>query len=128
MPNVAMKHDVDPRDAILKNLGDILDGYEILVNEVLVATYRRPEKTASGFFLPRKTLEEDLFQSKCGLVVKVGSKCVFPYVKFGLHDWIVMRPSDGWACEILTAKEPVHCRMVDPKYVRAKIPHPELVW
>ena len=72
MPNVAMKHDVDPRDAILKNLGDILDGYEILVNEVLVATYRRPEKTASGFFLPRKTLEEDLFQSKCGLVVKVG--------------------------------------------------------
>jgi co-chaperonin GroES (HSP10) len=128
MPNVAMKHDIDPRDVILKNLGNVLDDFEICADEVLVATYRRREKTASGFYLPRKTLEEDLFQSKCGLVVKIGTQCVFPNVKIALHDWIVMRPSDGWACEILTAIEAVHCRMIQAKYIRAKVPHPELVW
>jgi hypothetical protein len=127
MPNVAMHHDVDPRKIILKNLGDALDDFQ-MGDEILVATYRRPEKTASGFFLPRKTLEEDLFQSKCGLVVKIGPAAVFPHVKVELHDWIVMRPSDGWACEILTAKEPVHCRLLLPKYIRAKVPQPDLIW
>jgi hypothetical protein len=128
MPNVAMLHEKDPKQEILDKLGNVLDDYEILNNEVLVATYLRPEKTASGFYLPKKTLEEDLFQSKCGLVLKIGPSCDFPTVKIQVHDWVVLRPADAWACEILTGKDPVHCRLLYDKHIRARITNPGLVW
>ena len=47
MPYTRMHHDVDPKDAIHKELGDI-SKIEIFNTNVLVATYIRPTKTKSG--------------------------------------------------------------------------------
>ena len=123
MPNVKMKHDVDPREDILKAVGDI-SGFEICNNEVLIAIYRRPEKTIGGIVLTKSNLDEDLYQSKAGLVLKIGPSCDFPLVPIVLHDWVLVRPADTYALEVNT----VSCRLVYDKYIRVKIPTPDLIW
>jgi hypothetical protein len=123
MPNAAMKHDKDPRDVIIDDIGDI-SGYEIGPKQVLLATYRRPEKTSGGIVLPRSNLDEDLNQSKAGLVIKVGTNATFNGTPIKLHDWLVIRPSDNWALEVNF----VHCRHVFDSEIRARIAHPEMVW
>jgi co-chaperonin GroES (HSP10) len=130
MPNVAMKHEKDPRQQILEALGDI-SGYDIDHKEALIATYRRPEKTSGGIVLPRSNLDEDLHQSKAGLVVKIGAS-FHPLNSAGeryglqikLHDWVVIRPTEAWALEVNF----VHCRMTFHDMIRARIPQPEMVW
>lgn len=123
MPSVAMKHEKDPRDVILEEIGD-LSKFEIANNEVLVATYRRPEKTKGGILLTPSNLNEDLYQSKAGLVVKIGPDCEFKNIEVELHDWVVVRPSDCWALEVNF----VHCRLVYADQIRARIAHPGMVW
>jgi co-chaperonin GroES (HSP10) len=133
MPNVAMKHERDPRQVILDAIGD-LSGFEIAQNEVLCATYLRPEKTHGGIVIPRSNLNEDLFQSKAHLVVKIGNACQFERVsqktgrtlglKIELHDWVVIRPSDALAMEV----NGVHCRLVYDDQIRARIQNCEQVW
>jgi len=128
MPNVAMLHTIDPRAEILAKLGDYLKDFEILNNEVLIATYRRPEATKSGIVLPDSVLKEDLFQGKTGLVVKIGPSCDFPMVPIKLHDWVLIKASDGIAMEILAGDTKVPCRLAMDKFVRVKVPYPWLVW
>jgi hypothetical protein len=123
MPNVAMKHEVDPRQKLLAEVGDVSE-FEICNNDLLVAIYRRPEKTVGGIVLPRSNLNEDLFQSKAGLVLRMGPACEFFGAKIQVGDWIVTRPSDTFALEVNF----VPCRLVIDKYVKAKIPNPEMVW
>lgn len=122
MPNVAMKHEKDPRQIILEELGDI-SGFEIANNQVLIATYRRPEKTRGGIILTPTNLNEDLFQSKAGLVVAIGPGCQFR-IPVALHDWVVVRPSDAYALEVNF----VHCRLAYDDRISAKIPTPGMVW
>lgn len=123
MPNAAMKHEEDPRDVLLKQIGD-LSGYEIGARQVLIATYRRPEKTVGGIIMPRSNLDEDLFQSKAALAVKVGDGAVFCGALVCVGDWLVVRPSDCWALEVNF----VHCRHVFDDQIKARVPHPGLVW
>lgn len=122
MPNVAMKHETDPKTELLKQIGD-LSGFEIDPYEALVATYRRPEKTVGGIVLTRSTLEEDLYQSKVGLVVAIGENFICR-LNVKLHDWVVLRPSDCWAQEVNFT----HCRLVYGDQIRARITQPGMVW
>jgi co-chaperonin GroES (HSP10) len=123
MPNAAMKHDIDPRTQLTDQIGD-LSAYEIGPRQVLIATYRRPEKTLGGIVMPRSNLEEDLFQSKSGLAVKVGEGAVFAGKAIEVGDWLVVRPSDCWALEVNF----VHCRHVFDNLIKARINHPGLIW
>ena len=68
---IVMKHAVDPREVIMKNVGD-LSSVEIFNNQILVAIYIRPEKTSGGVLLPNQTRDEDKWQGKMGLVLKKG--------------------------------------------------------
>lgn len=130
MPNVAMKHEKDPREEILEKLGD-LAGYEIGHHEALIATYLRPEKTKGGIILAQSNLIEDYNQSKAALVVKIG-KDFQPLNAVGervglivnLHDWVVIRPSEPWPLEVNF----VHCRSAFHDQIRAKISNPGMVW
>ena len=133
----------DPKKVILEKLGDI-SGVEIAQNEVLIATYFRPEKTAGGIVLPHANLKEDQYQGKVGLVVKIGSACRFVRhdverditygVPIALHDWIVVRTSDTWPLELngrrdsLERDEFVWCRLVYDDQIRMKVPNPSMVW
>jgi len=125
-----MAHDKDPREALLKEVGD-LSGVEIFNMQVLVAVYIRPEKTKSGIILSDKTRDEDRFQSKVGLIVKKGPSAFvdddgkwFSGLDIKEGDWIVFRPSDGWNVTV----NGTLCRMLDDMSIRGRISHPDQVW
>lgn len=133
----------DPKKEILDKIGD-LSGYEIANNEVLLAIYMRPEKTAGGIILTDGNRKEDRYQGKVHLVLKIGSACRFlredpdTHVVFGLdiklHDWVLMNPSHGWALDINTRSEStdvkdfVPCRMAYEDGIRARVPSPTMIW
>jgi co-chaperonin GroES (HSP10) len=125
-----MAHDKDPREALMKEVGD-LSGVEIFNMQVLVAVYIRPEKTKSGIILSDKTRDEDRFQSKVGLIVKKGPSAFvdedgkwFSGLDIKEGDWIVFRPSDGWNVTV----NGTLCRMLDDMSIRGRISHPDQVW
>ena|ERR1700704_2042801 len=136
-PSAQLKRDV------LAKIGDV-SGFEIAQNEILLAIYQRPETTSGGIIQVAQTLKEDIYQGKVGLVVKIGEHCQFdrpdPYtnivtgIPISLHDWVVVRPSDTWALDInmhsetLSKKDFVACRLVKDKDIRAKIPHPGVIF
>lgn len=128
MPAVAMRHDLDPKDMILDQLGDDISGFEIPDCHVLIATYRRPEKTSGGIVLPAKNLEEDLYQSKVGLVIRVGHGATYNGAPVELQQWLVIRPSDAWALEVIRPGNSVHCRIVYDKHIRGRVDHPDFIW
>jgi co-chaperonin GroES (HSP10) len=145
MPQAAKQiaHASDPKQEILDKLGD-LSHFEIASNEVLLAIYQRPEKTAGGIILTHNSLKEDIYQGKVGLVVKIGDACSFDSVDaysdmvfkldVRLHDWVVVRPSDTWALDIngnpqlMEKKDFIACRLVRPRNIRARIQNPLVVW
>lgn len=130
MPYMLMEHEIEPKKRILDEIGDV-STFEIFNNNILLAVYQRPEKTKSGFILPTKTLDEDRFQSKVGLLVKIGKRAFEPNNEgwfdgetFNLNDWIVFRPSDGWNITV----NGVLCRMLSDTQVRGRSQHPDEVW
>ena len=138
MPAVAMLHEVDPKQAILDRVGD-LEGIDVFGSDMLVAIYKRPEKTKSGLILTDTTRKEDIYQGKVGLVVKMGP---FAYVdddgnKFrdiNVGDWIVFRPSDGWQVTLNTLQrsiskdDTVDCRIVGDGSVRMRVSDPDFIY
>ncbi len=138
MPSVTMEHKVDPREALLAKVGDI-SGIEVFGNDLLVVIYQRPEKTKSGLYLPDVTREEDRYQSKCMLVLKMGSTCFIDengkrFRDIGPGDWIVARPSDGWAITLnsgatgVSKQDAVDCRILSDLSVRARVSNPDLIY
>ena len=122
MPPMIMQHDVDPAEQLRKELGD-LSNLEIFNNQILCAVYLRPEKTKSGIYVPDKNRDEDRFQSKMGLVVKLGpSACEDPTgewfkgVKIKENDWLILRPSDGWSITV----RGVLCRLVEDVNIKGR--------
>jgi co-chaperonin GroES (HSP10) len=119
--------DADPKKRLLDQVGD-LEGYHCLNNRVLVATFKRADKTKGGLILDNK---EDEWQSKTGLIIAIGPMAFddsdgkwFQGVKPKLHDWISFRPSSGremdvhgWPCRVF---EDVHIDMI--------VPAPDSVW
>ncbi len=89
MPFMLMEHEVDPKEKLLKDLGDLSE-VEIFNNQLLVAVYLRPEKTKSGFYLPDQNRAEDQFQSKVGLLVKTLSVRSYTFVTVLLRLRIVV--------------------------------------
>ena len=134
---------IDEKQAILNKLGD-LSQIEIAQNEVLVAIYIRPEKSAGGILLTPNYRKEDNYQGKVGLVVKIGSACRFVRtdektgitygVDIKLHDWVVTRPSDTWPLDVNAGEDTfdpknfTNCRLVFDDQIRMKIPSPAMVW
>jgi co-chaperonin GroES (HSP10) len=130
MPYMIMEHDVDPKKAIQKELGDI-SSIEIYNNQILCAVYMRPEKTKSGLYLPDQHLSEDKTQSKVGLVLKKGpdafidsSQQWFKEMNISVGDWVVFRPSDGWGITV----HGILCRILDDTNIKGRIQHPDQVW
>lgn len=132
MPAMRMLHEIDPRIDLLQQLGDLKD-FEVADNQVLCAIYKRPDggKTSGGIILTHKTVDEDQYQSKVGLIIKVGPKAYdddyrAKYTDWSilLHDWIVYRASDGWSIGV----NGVSCRMIRDTDTKMRIQHPDQVW
>lgn len=130
MSSLVMLHAKDPKTEILEKIGD-LSKVDIFNNQVLVAVYIRPEKTKGGIILAGQTRDEDKYQGKVGLVVKMGSQAFVPSgdykfddINVSEDDWVFFRPSDGWSITV----NDVLCRILDDVNVRGKITHPDQVW
>ena len=130
MPYMVMDHAVDPKKKLKDEIGDI-SNIEIFNNQILVAVYIRPEKTKGGIMLPGQTRDDDKYQSKVGLVLKKGptaflddTESWFKDVTIDQDDWVVFKPSDGWAIVVNN----VMCRMIDDTLVRGRVQHPDNVW
>lgn len=131
MPPMIMHHEVDPREELFKNVGD-LSGVKVFNNQVLVAIYVRPTKTKGGIIMTDAYRDEDKIQGKVGLIVKLGSKAFIDPKKewFGegetcsVGDFVMFRPSDGWSVSINGAP----CRMLDDINIRGQITSPDQVW
>jgi co-chaperonin GroES (HSP10) len=105
----------DPKSAMVEAVGDLAN-YDIFHNQILVVTYIRPERTSGGIIRTSANVDEDEYQGKVGLVVKVGPSAFldtddqdFQGQNVKVGDWIVYRAGDGWqliirdtACRILT--------------------------
>jgi co-chaperonin GroES (HSP10) len=130
MPAALMQHDIDPATDIFNKIGD-LSKFKVMFGKVLVATYMRPEKTKSGIILSDKTRDEDEWQGKASLVLKMGPLAFkdTPDVKFygervEVGDWIAVRPSDAQAIKI----NGVPCRVIQDVHCFMKLPSPDVAW
>lgn len=137
MPLMIMKHGIDPAKQIMDAIGSFLGDIELLRNQAMVAVYIRPNVTASGIHLTDRTVEEDRYQGKVGLLVKTGpSAFVDPDGKWFTgeenfqvgKDWLVFRPSDSWQLELGNGNEKVLCRIVDDINIRGRVARPDMVW
>jgi len=130
MPAVLMHHAEDPRTVLQTQIGDLAD-VEVFGDDVLVAIYRRPEKTRGGIVLTDVTRGEDLYQGKTGLVVKMGPLAFkdegLAHMKCDIGDWVVFRPADGWACT-LNNKEKVPMRVIRDALIRMRVTDPDAIY
>ena len=138
MPSTLMDHAIDPRKEILDKVGD-LQGVDVFGSDVLVAIYRRPEKTKSGIILADSTREEDKYQGKVFLILKMGPLAFvdedgnrFRDIKEG--DWVVARTSDGWAVTLnssqgfTTRESAIGCRIITDINIRLRVLSPDLIY
>ena len=144
MPIYKVHHDKDPSERIFAKAGDLSE-YEVFNSQVLVGVYIRPEKTASGLIMTTKTRDEDKFQGKVGVILKMGPRAFkddngvwFKDAVFNVGDWVVFRASDGWAITVPimpgTADDTdidgkgFLCRLMEDTAIRMRIPHPDAVY
>ena len=130
MPYMLMQHEEDPAKKIVDKVGG-LSSVELFNNEILVGIYMRPKKTKSGLYLSDNTTDEDRFQSKVGVLLKAGPKAFeandegwFEGENFNLNDWLVFRPSDGWAITV----HGVLCRILKDVQIKGRVQNPDEVW
>lgn len=132
MPAALMMHDTDPKKLLMDKIGSVED-HDVFHNQLLVAVYVAPQQMASGLWRPDKNVDEDKYQGKIGLILKMGptacqsdDKWVWPDdMKPG--DWIVYRTSDGFPVTLNGNRENL-CRMLDDVNIRMRIQHPDQVW
>jgi len=105
----------DPKRAIFDRLAPALKTIPRLYgNRVLLATYIRPEKTAGGIYRPTSDIEEDRYQGKAGLILRIGEQAFEndETYKWGVRpcvgDWVFFWPSDsreiglaGLSCRVI---------------------------
>ena len=135
--DIAQASGADPKGALFESVKHSLPGYEPFHNFILVATYVQPEKTKGGIFLADRTLDEDRFQGKVGLVLAIGPTAFVDDAvnKFGgkylnVGDWVRFKPSD--TSEIFLADETgrsgIPCREVADNNIRARLSNPDLIY
>lgn len=133
MPYMKVHHEVDPKQKILDDLGDT-SGLSVADNHVVVAVYQRPTTMSLGgktFHVTDKTVSEDRYQSKVGLVVAHGPYAfkdpkgvVFNGVDFKIGDWVVIPPS---AVTTLMVNG-VLCRVVLDEVIKVGVTDPDMIY
>ena len=121
---------VDPaKEEIIKSAGDISE-VEVMHNYVLLGIWVRPKITKGGLHLPDTVVDEDKYQGKTGLVLKIGPTAFvdgeydFAGQKVEVGDWIVLRPGDGWQLRVGNRD----CRMVTDTSIKLKVPKPDMIY
>ncbi len=108
-----------------------LDDLDIFGDLVLVACYIRPERTAGGLYLPSSAQDEDVWQGKVGLVLKLGPDAFrdpedgsFYEQRLNVGEWGVFKVGDAWRLDV----KGVPCRLVRDTSLRARVKDPSIVF
>lgn len=130
MPYMRMEHAEDPKELLIKEVGDVND-IEVFNNQLLVAIYMRPQKTKSGIILSDNTRDEDRYQGKVGLVLKKGETAFvdptgkwFVNADVSVGDWVYFRVTDGWSVNV----HGVSCRMLEDTDIKGTLQYPDAIW
>lgn len=131
MMKMRMTHERDPKEVLFEQLGGREKEVELFGARVLVATYRRPDKTEAGIYLPDKIKDEDLYQGTVGLVIGLGPLAfkdsegvIFSGKRLEVGDWCFFTPAEGKAISI----NGVHCRIFDDVRIHGRVSEPDLVF
>lgn len=143
--SIAEAANADPAANLLAKAGPLTD-YKVAHNLVLVATYVRPPRKMKGpdgteveFHYTDKTLAEDRFQGKVGLVLKLGPLAFKDdgATKFGDFtvepgDWVIFRNSDAWEFFIKdhtgAANDGIPVRLIEDIFIKGRVSDPSLVY
>lgn len=130
---LALAQAPDIKKALIERTKLVVDAYRLYDDDVLLATYVAPEKSAGGIMRIQKSMDEDRFQGKCGLLLKMGP-AAFKYDRSGLyafdgeppklHTWQVYRMSDGWEISL----HGVSCRIIRANALRGEVANPTDIW
>lgn len=129
-------HAEAPAKKIWRELGNSLDEFDIAAQGVLIATYKRDAgvMTQGGIEIPQEVVKDDEFQSKTGLVVRLGrtafkddDKVQFNGFRCDVGDWVIFRASDGMKM-LIGGPGGVHCRLIADVYLKVKVPHADAVF
>jgi co-chaperonin GroES (HSP10) len=128
---IAMLHKADPRSELQDKVDKLVGLIQPLGTGVMVAVYKRPARTAGGIILTDKTKDEDDYQGKVGLVLKLGPIAFEDDAthRFGdavpkPGDWIVYNVGETFSFELGSQR----CRIIEDVSVRAIIDQPDIVW
>jgi len=120
----------DPKKAILDAAGD-LSGVRLLGDVVLIGTYIRPEKTSGGIIRPDLNVQEDVWQGKVGLVLKLAPDAFADTPEYSFHgnvaapgDWCVYKVGDAWSVQVNGCP----CRIVRDVNIRMVVDNPNIVF
>ena len=113
-----------------------IEPIRMLPTHVLVALYVR-EKVSASLYSAAQTQDEDIWQGKVGLVLKLGPKAFQSdervsfdgFVPPVIGEWAVFRNSDGWDLGIVPFGEQRHirCRLIADEDIKAVVPRPEMI-
>lgn len=128
---LTMLHARDPKETLFEEVGGAINDVELLGSTLLVAIYVRPTKTASGIYLTEKTTDEDLYQGKVGLVLRLGPIAFkedethrFGGVVPKVGDWVLLNVGETWPFSLGKTR----CRIVEDVSVKAILARPDLAW
>jgi co-chaperonin GroES (HSP10) len=124
-------HASDPKQEIFDEIGQYVDDLEPLNVGIVVAVYKRPEKTAGGVFIADRSRDNDETMGKVGLVLRLGEMAFQddPSHRFGTRkpkvgDWVVFTPGDTRPFHLGTRM----CRFIEDVNVRAITQRPDIIW
>jgi len=125
--------------AITQDTAPYVEGIKLLRNRLLVATYVRPQRSKGGIIYADRSLDEDKWQGKVGLLLKIGP-CAFEFpeddekreagvIVSGAFpcagDWVFYRASDTWDFGLMPG---VHCRIITDDAVIGTVADPSVIY
>jgi len=126
----------DPAKPLWEAAGDLGD-YVVCHNLILVATYIAPEKVGS-IIMPDRKIDEDRFQGKVGLVLKVGPQAFrddgsrsYGGIHVRRGDWVMYRPSDAMEVFIRDRRkinDGLSCRLIEDVFIKMVVKDPSLIY
>lgn len=121
----------DPKKAIMEAVAPKLSGVTPMGDMVLIGTYIRPQKTAGGIIRPDSNVQEDVWQGKVGLVLKLGQDAFEDTADYGFNgqrvdigEWCVYKGGDAWSLMV----NGYPCRLVRDVNIKLKIDDPSVIF
>lgn len=120
----------DAKQGIWAAVGPALDHVRVFGQQLLVATYIKPETTAGGIIIPDASKSEDLWQGSIGLVIKKGPwafvndeelKIDWKGQSVDVGEWVVFRYSSAWEQHL----DGVSVRLIDDRDIKMVIDDPK---